>query len=94
MKLIDLNTMEVIAWKAHYSVIMCCEYVDGLIVTGSKDNCVSIFKHNGFKIPVQLFKYTGHSDDVVSIDVTKRHVVSVSNDHTIKIWDLLNYTSE
>lgn len=37
--------MEVIAWKAHYSVIMCCAYIDGLIVTASKDNSVIIFKY-------------------------------------------------
>lgn len=43
--------MEVIAWKAHYSVIMCCEFIDDLIITASKDNCVIIFKYKGFKIP-------------------------------------------
>lgn len=43
--------MEVIAWKAHYSVIMCCEFIDDLIVTASKDNCVIIFKYRGFKVP-------------------------------------------
>jgi len=73
-----LDSTEVVAWKAHYSVIMCCEYVDGLIVTASKDNCVSIFKYMGMKVPLQLHKYTGHSDDVVSIDVTRKFIASVS----------------
>ncbi|CAD8052080.1 unnamed protein product [Paramecium sonneborni] len=94
MKILNLDNMDVIAWKAHYSVIMCCEFIDDLIVTASKDNCVIIFKYKGFKQPIQLHKYSGHSDDVICIDVNSKYIASVSKDKTLKLWDLKNYQSE
>lgn len=68
--------------------------MDDLIITGSKDNAVSIFKDVGSAAPIFLHKYTGHSDDVISIDVTRRLIASVSADKTLKIWDLKRYDSD
>ncbi|KAM3134410.1 hypothetical protein pb186bvf_013523 [Paramecium bursaria] len=87
MKLINLDNMEVILWKAHFSIIFCCAFSNNYIITGSKDNSVCIFKYEGFKIPTEVFKYTGHQDDVMSLDACEQFIVSVSNDKTIKIWD-------
>lgn len=87
LKLIDAETMEVRVWKAHEDIIMCVEYMEGVIVSGGKDNLVRVWNRD-----LELVgECKGHTGDVVGVGIGPRDmsvIASVSADGTLKLWDI------
>lgn len=57
LKLVQMESMEVRLWKAHEEIIMCVEYMDGMIVSGGKDNLIRVWRSVDLKL---ICEYRGH----------------------------------
>eukprot|EP01132_Coremiostelium_polycephalum_P004785 gene4785-5968_t len=90
VRLIDRNTMETFKeYKGHknsvYKINSRATFDDRLIVSGSEDNNVYLWKMLDAKILTTL---TGHTNIVTSIDChpSRLQILSASMDGTVRVW--------
>lgn len=91
VRLYNLTTMDCQLLAGHSDIVLCLDvhHCGDLLVTGSKDNTVRIWKrqNSGDVTPVGLGKGHTHAVGCVAWSRTKRSfVVSGSQDLTIKVW--------
>jgi len=69
----------------HADQVMCvCTTKEGLILTGSRDRTLRLWKPHGRC----LRTFVGHRSTVTCISVNRRNIIaSGSADHTVRIWD-------
>lgn len=71
--------------KGHQGSVLCLQYDDEYLVSGSSDCTIIIWDiKTGYK---PLRKIAGHEDSVLNLRFDKKYIVSCSKDKTIKIWD-------
>ncbi len=75
--------------EIHEDGVWCCAWNNkaNIIVTGSVDTHVKIWKGDGFK---NIHKLSGHRLGVISVDIDKDGKIAISSsiDSVIRVWDL------
>lgn len=70
----------------HEASILCLQYDDRIMVTGSSDHTCIVWDITGEDyIPVTRLR--GHSAGVLDVALDDRHIVSCSKDATIHVWN-------
>lgn len=74
------------SWEIHHNQsILCLQYDEKILVTGSSDGtCIVYDIQNGYKPIRQL---VGHSAAVLDLAFDDRYIVTCSKDVTICVWD-------
>lgn len=69
----------------HHASVLCLQYDDELLVTGSSDfTCIVWDIKNDYE---PKFRLIGHRAGVLDVCIDKRRIATCSKDTTIKIWD-------
>ena len=69
----------------HQASVLCLQYDDELLVTGSSDfSCLVWSIKDDYK---PLFRLIGHHAGVLDVCIDKERIVTCSKDTTIKVWD-------
>ncbi|KAJ8608419.1 hypothetical protein MRB53_039671 [Persea americana] len=69
----------------HQASVLCLQYDDDLLVTGSSDFTAIVWsiKH-GYK---PIFRLTGHKAGILDVALDSKRIITCSKDTTIKIWN-------
>merc|ERR1711970_1675679 len=88
----EIKAVQKYSFEAHSLAVRALSftYDSKNLVTGSDDHLIRIHSLDG-KVPTTLDTMCGHGDWILSLQRSpdKRHVVSTSADHKVKVWDLL-----
>jgi len=68
----------------HSASILCLQYDDEILVTGSSDNDLIVWDISTYE-PIKRLKH--HQGGVLDVAFDKKHIVSCSKDCTIVVWD-------
>ncbi|PNS20107.1 F-box/WD repeat-containing protein 11 [Sphaceloma murrayae] len=68
----------------HSASILCLQYDDEILVTGSSDNDLIVWDIKTYE-PIQRLKH--HQGGVLDVAFDAKHIVSCSKDCTIVVWD-------
>lgn len=68
----------------HSASILCLQYDDEILVTGSSDNDLLVWDIKTFQ-PIRRLKH--HGGGVLDVAFDSKHIVSCSKDCTIVVWD-------
>lgn len=68
----------------HSASILCLQYDDEILVTGSSDNDLLVWDIKTFE-PIRRLKH--HGGGVLDVAFDSKHIVSCSKDCTIVVWD-------
>jgi len=68
----------------HSASILCLQYDDEILVTGSSDNDLIVWDIKTYE-PIQRLKH--HQGGVLDVAFDSKHIVSCSKDCTIVVWD-------
>ncbi|TKX18777.1 WD domain-containing protein 35 [Elsinoe australis] len=68
----------------HSASILCLQYDEEILVTGSSDNDLIVWDINTYE-PIQRLKH--HQGGVLDVAFDAKHIVSCSKDCTIVVWD-------
>lgn len=68
----------------HSASILCLQYDDEILVTGSSDNDLLVWDVKTFE-PIRRLKH--HGGGVLDVAFDSKHIVSCSKDCTIVVWD-------
>ena len=86
---------EVRKWKGHTSWVKCLQFDEHVLITGSYDSTIKEWsRHSNYDL---VQEYVGHGENgvnlersprgsVVCLQFDKEHVVSGSNDTTVRVW--------
>ncbi|KAK8049852.1 beta-TrCP [Apiospora phragmitis] len=69
----------------HKASILCMQYDDGILVTGSSDSTCIVYNIKSGYRPVRRLKH--HTAAVLDLAFDDRHIVTCSKDITICVWD-------
>ncbi|KAF2175666.1 WD40 repeat-like protein [Zopfia rhizophila CBS 207.26] len=70
----------------HEASILCLQYDDEIMVTGSSDHTCIVWDITGRNF-VPLYRLRRHSAGVLDVCLDDKHIISCSKDHTINVWD-------
>ena len=79
----DPVTVETGLW--HQASVLCLQYDDETLVTGSSDFTCLVWSIKDDYQP--LFRLVGHHAGVLDVCIDKQRIVTCSKDTTIKVWD-------
>lgn len=79
----DPATVETGLW--HQASVLCLQYDDETLVTGSSDFSCLVWSIKDNYQP--LFRLIGHHAGVLDVCIDKHRIVTCSKDTTIKVWD-------
>jgi len=74
----------------HTQSILCLQYDDEIMVTGSSDFSCLVWSIKDDYAPI--FRLRGHSAGVLDVCIDETRIITCSKDTTIKIWDRLTGT--
>lgn len=81
-KILNTSTLQTKSLIGHTDNILCTDIQNDLILTGSKDKLIKLWRDNEC-----IGTYTGHTEEVTSVAFSKKSwFVSCSIDLTIKTW--------
>ncbi|KAF2721230.1 WD40 repeat-like protein, partial [Polychaeton citri CBS 116435] len=75
-------------WTYHDASILCLQYDDKILVTGSSDSDLLVWDVKTFE-PIR--RLTKHSGGVLDVALDAKHIVSCSKDSRIIVWDRETY---
>ncbi|PVI02878.1 F-box/WD repeat-containing protein-like protein lin-23 [Periconia macrospinosa] len=70
----------------HDASILCLQYDDEIMVTGSSDHTCIVWDITGDEF-VPLHRLRGHQAGVLDVCLDKKHIISCSKDSAIIVWD-------
>ncbi|ORY01110.1 F-box/WD repeat-containing protein lin-23 [Clohesyomyces aquaticus] len=70
----------------HEASILCLQYDNEIMVTGSSDHTCIVWDITG-KNYVPLYRLKGHSAGVLDVCLDDKHIISCSKDASINVWD-------
>lgn len=71
----------------HVGSVLCLQYDDELMITGSSDCCCIVWDIRADWTPIRRVRY--HNAGVLDVCFDRKHVVSCSKDTTVCLWDRL-----
>ena len=69
----------------HQASVLCLQYDDEILVTGSSDFTCLVWSINEDYMP--RFRLAGHTAGVLDVCIDGRYIITCSKDTTIKVWD-------
>ncbi|UNI13871.1 hypothetical protein JDV02_000566 [Purpureocillium takamizusanense] len=77
---------QLVSWPEHHMAsILCLQYDDEILVTGSSDStCIVYDINNGYR-PIRRLRH--HTAAVLDLAFDKKHIVTCSKDISICVWD-------
>jgi U3 small nucleolar RNA-associated protein 13 len=82
LKVLDVEKRTIRSLEGHTDFVLCIDILGDLIVSGSKDNTVRLWKDCSL-----IATYAGHTSAVTGVALSKKKfVVSGSKDQTLKVW--------
>ncbi|CDW89939.1 transducin beta-like protein 3 [Stylonychia lemnae] len=95
LKIINLQDGQVSQYGGHNDIILCLDVSRDLILSGSKDNQIRLWKINQENHELKcLATFSGHTENIASVCFAPKKsnfFVSASQDNTIKIWDIQEF---
>ncbi|KAF2020425.1 WD40 repeat-like protein [Aaosphaeria arxii CBS 175.79] len=70
----------------HEASILCLQYDDRIMVTGSSDHTCIVWDITGDEY-IPITRLRGHSAGVLDVCLDDKHIISCSKDATINVWD-------
>ncbi|OAL52813.1 F-box/WD repeat-containing protein-like protein lin-23 [Pyrenochaeta sp. DS3sAY3a] len=70
----------------HDASILCLQYDDEIMVTGSSDYTCIVWDITGDEF-VPMYRLRGHEAGVLDVCLDKQYIISCSKDAMIKVWD-------
>lgn len=70
----------------HDASILCLQYDDRIMVTGSSDHTCIVWDITGEKF-VPMYRLRGHQAGVLDVCLDDKHIISCSKDSAIIVWD-------
>lgn len=70
---------------SHTGSILCLQYDDDIMVTGSSDYCLIVWDVKAGYKPTRELR--GHTQGVLDVCFDTKYIVSCSKDTTVKLWD-------
>jgi len=90
IQVLDVNTGKWLrTMMGHEDSVMCLDFDDKYIVSGSKDNSIRVWNIETSECEHLL---ESHNNGVRTLRFDSRHIVSGARDSTIKVWDLATGT--
>ena len=81
----DIRSSGVTAGLNHEGSVLCLQYDDELLVSGSSDSTCIVWNIKDNYKP--LYRLRNHATGVLDVCFDKEHIVSCSKDTTICLWD-------
>ncbi|RMZ87186.1 hypothetical protein DV736_g5581, partial [Chaetothyriales sp. CBS 134916] len=69
----------------HQASVLCLQYDDEILVTGSSDFTCLVWSIKDNYLPV--FRLCGHQAGVLDVCIDARYIITCSKDTTIKVWE-------
>ncbi|KAF2729197.1 WD40 repeat-like protein [Polyplosphaeria fusca] len=70
----------------HEASILCLQYDDKIMVTGSSDHTCIVWDITGPDF-TPMYRLRGHTAGVLDVCLDEKHIISCSKDATINVWD-------
>ncbi|KAL1600719.1 hypothetical protein SLS60_007107 [Paraconiothyrium brasiliense] len=80
------NDMYHVPADYHDASILCLQYDDTIMVTGSSDHTCIVWDITG-KDYVPMYRLRGHQAGVLDVCLDDKHIISCSKDSAIIVWD-------
>lgn len=74
----------------HEASILCLQYDDTIMVTGSSDHTCIVWDITGENY-IPITRLAGHSAGVLDVALDDNYIISCSKDATIQVWDRKTY---
>lgn len=74
---------------SHSGSVLCLEYDDEILITGSSDSSCIIWDMDKYRPIQQVYR---HSGGILDISMDKKHIVSCSKDNTVCVWYRSEYS--
>ncbi|KAF2477068.1 F-box/WD repeat-containing protein lin-23 [Lindgomyces ingoldianus] len=83
---VEGNSIYCVPSDYHEASILCLQYDDEIMVTGSSDHTCIVWDITGDEY-VPMYRLKGHSAGVLDVCLDDKHIISCSKDSSINVWD-------